>query len=75
MEWTRVWPEKAGFYWFHGFLYQTLTKQDPQTYFVRALKTSTGMMLYSANGVSLRESDGCRGVWTEATVPTPKEFK
>ena len=69
--WIHSWPKSEGLYWLHGWLYLDQQLKDPNTYLVKARKDSSGNLICSTEGVILRESEGCRGVWVQAQAPIP----
>ncbi len=70
IEWNRQWPSEDGMFWLHGWMYSDQQLQKPSTYLVKA-QSQNGFVVCSTGGVILRDTDGCRGVWTKANVPTP----
>ena len=70
-EWIRPWPQSPGMYWLHGWIYSDQQLQQPSTYLVKAHRDHQGVLSFSTCGVILRDTEGCRGVWTAAEVPSP----
>jgi len=72
-KWTKEFPNKVGWYWFYGYVFQG--EDNKELCAVRVRKISNGFA-YICNGNFMSKKETGEGVFTPMTIPNlPKTEK
>jgi len=78
-EWTKKWPTKEGDYWMYSYRYGRISCGEPtkpEFSLVKVREISNGVVMYSADGGFLFESEPEEAWFLKIDLPEiPKGFK